>query len=123
MDIRESGEMYLENILVLSWKLPHVRSLDLAKAMDVSKPSVSRAVSILKNNSYIEVDSMGYLTLTPEGEAIAKKIYERHKVISSFFTGIGVEESVATSDACRIEHIISDESFEALKRFIEQNIE
>lgn len=118
MHIQESGEMYLEAILVLSKKKGPVRSLDVAEYMNFSKPSVSRAVKILKEADYISIDSDGYLTLTPEGKKIAKKIYERHTFLSSFFTSIGVDPDTAASDACKIEHHISDKTFKALKKYI-----
>lgn len=116
MEIQESGEMYLETILILSKELEHVRSLDVANYMNFSKPSVSRAVSILKGNDYILVDENGYLTLTDKGAKLANKIYERHQVLSKFFMSIGVDEKTSTEDACRIEHCISDTTFEALKK-------
>ena len=118
MHIQESGEMYLETILVLSKKKGPVRSLDVAEYMNFSKPSVSRAVKILKEADYISIDSDGYLTLTPEGKKIAKKIYERHTFLSNFFTSIGVDPDTAASDACKIEHHISDKTFKALKKYI-----
>jgi len=116
MEIQESGEMYLETILILSGELEHVRSLDVANYMNFSKPSVSRAVSILKGNGFINVDENGYLTLTDKGSKLANKIYERHQVLTKFFMSIGVDEKTSTDDACRIEHFISDKTFEALKK-------
>lgn len=118
MHIQESGEMYLEAIFVLSKKKGPVRSLDVAEYMNFSKPSVSRAVKILKEAEYISIDSDGYLTLTPEGKKIAKKIYERHTFLSSFFVSIGVDEETAVEDACKIEHHISDKTFKALKKYL-----
>ena len=117
--IQESGEMYLESILVLSEKNKYVRSIDVARLMGVSKPSVSRAVGILKNASYINVDDDGYLSLTDEGEKIARKMYERHRLLTSFLTSLGVGEDCASEDACKIEHCISDESFAAIKKFVD----
>ena len=114
--MQESGEMYLETILVLSKKGAPVRSLDVAKQLNVSKPSVSRAMGILKNGNYIEIDEQGYITLTAEGSKIAKKIYERHIVISELLMELGVDMKTAEDDACRIEHVISDKTFKALKR-------
>lgn len=114
--MQESGEMYLETILVLSKKGAPVRSLDVAKQLNVSKPSVSRAMGILKNGEYIEIDDQGYITLTPEGSKIAKKIYERHIVISELLMELGVDMKTAEEDACRIEHVISDKTFKALKK-------
>lgn len=116
--LHESGEMYLETILILSKKMPHVRSVDVGEYMGYSKPSVSRAVGLLKNGGFITVDSDGYLVLTDEGRETAEKILERHTIITQFFMSIGVAEEVASEDACRIEHVISDESFEAIKRFL-----
>lgn len=114
--MQESGEMYLETILVLSKKGAPVRSLDVAKNLGVSKPSVSRAMGILKNGNYIVIDDQGYITLTPEGSKIAKKIYERHVVISELLMELGVDMKTAEEDACRIEHVISDKTFKALKK-------
>ena len=114
--MQESGEMYLETILVLSKKGAPVRSLDVAKHLNVSKPSVSRAMGILKNGEYIVIDEQGYITLTAEGSKIAKKIYERHVVISELLMELGVDMKTAEEDACRIEHVISDKTFRALKK-------
>ena len=115
MELKESGEMYLETIFVLSQSIDNVRSLDVARYMKFSKPSVSRAMGLLRNSRYIAVDEKGYITLTNSGLEIAKKIYERHIVISKLLTDIGVSPDTAAEDACRIEHVISDESFEAIK--------
>jgi len=114
--MQESGEMYLETILVLSKKGAPVRSLDVAKQLNVTKPSVSRAMGILKNGNYIVIDEQGYITLTTEGSKIAKKIYERHVVISELLMELGVDMKTAEEDACRIEHVISDKTFKALKK-------
>jgi len=114
--MQESGEMYLETILVLSKKGAPVRSLDVANELGVSKPSVSRAMGILKSGDYIKIDDQGYITLTPEGSKIAKKIYERHIVISELLMELGVDMKTAEEDACRIEHVISDKTFKALKK-------
>ena len=116
MSIHESGEMYLEAILVLSQKNGFVRSIDVSEYLGYSKPSVSRAVGILKNGNYITVDKDGSLTLTESGREIAEKIFERHTVLSQLLIRLGVSEETATADACKLEHAISDESFEALKR-------
>ncbi len=116
MQIQESGQMYLETILVLSQRLEAVRSIDIAEEMNFSKPSVSRAIKILKNDNYINVDSLGGITLTEEGRQIAEGILERHQVLSNIFKKIGVSDDVAVEDACRVEHYISEETFEALKR-------
>lgn len=120
MHLQESGEMYLETILVLSKKKEAVRSLDIAEEMGFSKPSVSRAVGLLKSGEYISVDSNGYITLTDIGREIAEKIYERHNVLSDFFIRIGVDEDTALEDACKIEHDISDTTFNAMKKFIKK---
>ena len=116
MNLQESGEMYLESIYVLSRKNTRVRSIDVVEYMNYSKPSVSRAIGLLKNGGYISVDRDGHLSLTEIGLEIAEKIYERHKLLTSFLTSLGVSEEVASADACKIEHVISDESFEAIKR-------
>ena len=118
MHIQESGEMYLETIHVLYKKTGAVRAIDVGEYMGYSKPSVSRAVGILKKDGYITVDDEGSLILTESGREVAMKIYERHKVISDFLRKIGVSDEVASADACKIEHIISDETFEKIKSFI-----
>ena len=115
-EIQESGEMYLETILVLSKKLANVRSIDVANHMNYSKPSVSRGVGILKEDGYVIMDDSGFLTLTQAGKAIAEKIYERHLLLSDILERIGVTPETAVKDACRIEHVISDETFEKLKK-------
>ena len=115
MELKESGEMYLETIYILSQELDNVRSLDVARYMKFSKPSVSRAMGLLRNSRYIAVDEKGYISLTNSGLEIAEKIYERHIVITKLLTDIGVDPDTAAEDACRIEHVISDESFEAIK--------
>jgi len=120
MNLQESGEMYLETIYVLSKKIRYVRSLDIAQYRGFSKPSVSRAVGILKNGNYIIVDKDGYITLTEDGLAVAKKIYERHTVLTKFFTQMGVDEAIAADDACKMEHIISEESFQAIKKRVKE---
>ena len=121
MALQESGEMYLETIYVLSKSQPHVRSIDVSEHMGYSKPSVSRAMGILKSGGYITMDGDGFITLTPSGTAVAEKIFERHMVIAGVLMRLGVEPKVAAEDACRIEHAISDESFLALKRHMEEN--
>ena len=123
MRLQESGEMYLETILILSQKLEHVRSLDVAEHMGFSKPSISRAVGLLKSAGYILMDPTGYLTLTESGRAIAEKIYERHNALSRFFMNIGVDEKTALEDACKIEHYISDVTFEKIKAFADSKAE
>lgn len=117
MSLHESGEMYLETIYVLSKKSNTVRSLDVAEEMNFSKPSVSRAIKILKDGGFVTVDENGYLSLTESGNAVARKIYERHKVLTQFLISIGVSEETAAEDACRVEHYISDETFDALKSY------
>lgn len=115
MSIQESGEMYLEAIHVLSQKSGQVRSVDVGEYLGYSKPSVSRAVGRLKSDGYLVMDKDGFLTLTEAGLQIAHKIYERHTLISQFLERLGVNPQVAAADACKIEHAISDESFEAIK--------
>ena len=119
MNLKESGEMYLESILVLS-KKGHVRSIDICEYMGFSKPSVSRAVGLLKSGGYIVVDKDGYITLSDEGRKKANTIYERHEMLTAFLQAIGVSEELADSDACKIEHAISNETFEAMKRHLEK---
>lgn len=118
MKLQESGEMYLETILILSQKKGTVRSIDISEEMNYSKPSVSRAVGLLKNGGFIRVDKNGYITLTEDGRYVATRTYERHQILSAFFVSLGVDEEIATEDACRIEHCISDETFSALKKLI-----
>lgn len=121
MRLQESGEMYLETILILSQRLEHVRSLDVAEYMGFSKPSVSRAVGLLKGAGYVLMDPTGYLTLTDLGRAIAEKIYERHTTLSQLFISIGVDEKTALEDACKVEHYISDTTFEKIKAFAKRD--
>ncbi|MCR5341582.1 MAG: metal-dependent transcriptional regulator [Saccharofermentans sp.] len=116
--MQESGEMYLESILVLSQKDEPVRSLDVARYLGVSRPSVSRAMAILKTGNYVNIDSQGYITLADAGRKIAEKIYERHVVLTKFFTSLGVDVKTAEEDACRIEHVISDAAFEKVKKHV-----
>ena len=120
MHIQESGEMYLESIYVLSQKNPHVRSVDVGEYLGYSKPSVSRAVGLLKSGGYLSMDKDGFLTLTESGLEIAKKIYARHTLISQLLVKLGVSAETAAADACRIEHAISDESFEAIRSYAEK---
>ncbi|MBE6532244.1 MAG: metal-dependent transcriptional regulator [Ruminococcaceae bacterium] len=115
MNLQESGEMYLETILILTEKNPHVRSIDVCEYMGFSKPSVSRAIGLLKNGGYVIVDKDGYLSLTQLGSEVAHKMYDRHKMLTDFLVSLGVSEQTASEDACRIEHHISDESFDAIK--------
>ena len=123
MSIHESGEMYLEAILVLSQKNGFVRSIHVSEYLGYSKPSVSRAVGILKNGNYIVMDKEGSLTLTESGKAIAEKIFERHTILSRLLIRLGVSEETANADACKLEHAISDESFEAIKRHMAEHLE
>ena len=123
MSIHESGEMYLEAILVLSQKNGFVRSIDVSEYLGYSKPSVSRAVGILKNGNYIVMDKDGSLTLTESGKAIAEKIFERHTILSQLLVRLGVSQETANADACKLEHAISDESFAAIKRHMAEHLE
>ena len=120
MAIQESGEMYLETILVLSKKDAPVRSLDVANETGFSKPSVSRAMGILKTDGYIEMDEKSHITLTDKGLKVAKRIYERHILITELLTSIGVDKKTAEEDACRVEHVISDKTFKAIKKHIKE---
>ena len=120
MHSTESSENYLETIFVLSKKLPVVRSIDIATELNYSKPSVSVAMKNLREQECIEVSSAGFITLTEKGMKIANSVYERHEVLSSVLVAIGVTPDVAAADACKIEHQISDESFQALKKFWEK---
>ncbi|MDD6346139.1 MAG: metal-dependent transcriptional regulator [Oscillospiraceae bacterium] len=115
--LRQSGEDYIETILILS-KRGEVRSIDIVNEMNLSKPSVSRAVGILKKGGFINVDKDGYITLTCEGRELAESVYERHTVLTEWLVGIGVDEKTAEEDACRLEHNFSEESFEKLKNHI-----
>lgn len=119
MKIQESAENYLETILILKNKNGAVRSIDIANELGFSKPSVSVAMKNLRENGYIEVDSSGYITLLDSGRQIAEKIYERHTTLSKWLVSLGVDAKTAAEDACRIEHIISSESFEAIKKIAE----
>ncbi|MFA5527528.1 MAG: metal-dependent transcriptional regulator [Peptostreptococcales bacterium] len=117
----ESGEMYLETILILKKSKGQVRSIDIARELNFSKPSVSRAVGILRDDGYILVDSNGYIELTERGTQTAQDIYEKHSILTKFFTAIArVSPEIAEEDACRIEHVISDETFQGLKRILEE---
>ena len=118
MTIRESGEMYLETIYILSQKSPTVRSIDVGTQMGYSKPSVSRAIGLLKKDGFVNMDGQGYLTLTDAGEKRAKVIYERHLLLSQLLVNLGVDEETASEDACRIEHYISEKTFDAIKKHV-----
>ena len=119
MHLQESGEMYLETILILTQKSKNVRSIDVCEHMGFSKPSVSRAIGLLKNGGYVEVDPDDYLSLTEHGREVAIKVYDRHKVLTEFLVSLGVDDEIASSDACKIEHDISDESLDAIRNFIQ----
>lgn len=120
MSLQESGEMYLETILILSKKNGAVRAVDIAEHMDISKPAVSKAMAKYREEKLIQIDASGNITLSEEGFLIAKKIYERHVTLTGFLMQLGVDEDTATADACRIEHVISEKSFEAMKRHNEK---
>lgn len=115
MALQESGEMYLETILILSLKSAHVRSIDVGEYMGFSKPSVSRAMGLLKRGGYVVMDGDGYLSLTEAGREVAEKIYERHRILTEILVRLGVDEQTAAEDACKMEHDISDKSFQAIK--------
>jgi len=119
MHIQESGEMYLETIHVLLKKNGNVRSVDVAEYMGYSKPSISRAMGLLKAGNFIEIAKDGSITLTDTGLAVAEKIYERHTLLSKLLVLLGVSPETAAEDACKLEHAISDESFEAIKKHVE----
>ena len=118
MGLAESGEMYLETIYVLTRRSTSVRSIDVAESMGYSKPSVSRAIGILKAGEYISVDKSGFITLTAKGIETAEKLYERHTILTDLLISLGVGPDVAAVDACKIEHVISADSFEAIKYYI-----
>lgn len=120
MHIQESGEMYLESIYVLLKEKGQVRSIDVSQHMGYSKPSVSRAMGLLKNGGYIEIDPEGLITLTASGRTVAEKIYSRHTILSHLLISLGVTPETAAEDACKLEHAISDESFDAIRRHLEQ---
>ena len=120
--VNESSENYLETILLLSKKLPVVRAVDIANEMDFKKPSVSIAMKNLRERDQITVSEQGFIYLTESGKEIAEMIYERHRLISSWFTKLGVPEDIAVQDACKIEHVISRESFEAVKNYVNKHI-
>ena len=120
MAIQESGEMYLESIYVLSQKGEPVHAIDVGKYMGYSKPSVSRAMGLLRKDGYIEVDAESHITLTERGLAVARKIYERHTLLTGLLMQLGVDKETAAEDACKIEHAISDTSFQAIKAHMEK---
>lgn len=121
MSLLESGEMYLETILVLSEKKSLVRAIDISEYRGFSKPSVSRAMGLLKNGGYIKVDPNGGITLTDAGREIAERIYDRHTTFTNILVALGVEPSLAADDACELEHHISDESFNAIKNYAKKH--
>ncbi len=120
MTMRESGEMYLETIYILSRESSSVRGIDVGAYMGFSKPSVSRAVGLLKKEGLVMTDEQGFIKLTEAGEARAKRIYERHTLLTRLFIDLGVDEETATEDACRIEHYLSDKTFDAIKKHAKQ---
>lgn len=120
MKIQESAENYLETILILQTKLPEVRSIDIVNELDFTKPSVSIAMKKLRDNGYITVNAAGYIALTDTGRAIAASMLERHRLLSACLMKLGVEEHIATQDACRIEHVISQQSFDAIKSYLQK---
>ena len=121
MALHESAEMYLETIYQLSQNSASVRSIDVAEHMGYSKPSISRAVGLLKQGGYLTVDSDGSLILTESGLSVAKKIYERHTVLTRLLVSLGVAEETAAEDACKVEHVISEDTFTAIKNYLEHN--
>ncbi len=120
MELHESGEMYLETIFILKKKNEYVRSIDIANMMNFSKPSVSRAIKILKESGMITMDQKGYIDFTQEGEERAQEVYNKHITLTHFLIHIGVPKDIAEEDACRIEHIMSDETYECIKKFLEK---
>ena len=122
MRLQESGEMYLESIYVLSKAQGTVRSIDISEYMGYSKPSVSRAVNLLKSGGYITMDKDNLISLTESGMEIAQKIFDRHTLIANLLIRLGVSEKTAAEDACKLEHSISDESFEAIRRYMEHHL-
>jgi Mn-dependent transcriptional regulator len=120
MELHESGEMYLETIFILKKKNEYVRSIDIANMMNFSKPSVSRAIKILKESGMITMDQKGYIDFTQEGEERAQEVYNKHITLTHFLIHIGVQKDIAEEDACRIEHIMSDETYECIKKFLEK---
>ena len=122
MNIHESAENYLERILMLRERLGYARSVDIATELQVTKPSVCIAMKRLRENNYIEMDNDGLITLTPEGLAIAERIYDRHKVLTSFFCYLGVSKENAAADACKVEHDLSEETYAAICRFVHKSL-
>ncbi len=120
MPLLESGEMYLETIFILSKTKKNFRSIDIVEHMGYSKPSVSRAVGLLKNGGYILVDNDGFISLTEDGLEIATKIYERHTLLTSFLASLGIDKDIASADACKIEHYLSEETLNAIKKYMKK---
>lgn len=123
MNLYESAQDYLERILMLSQELVNVRSVDIARSLNFSKPSVSIAMKKLSENGYIEIDANAYIHLTEKGKEIANAVFERHKILTSILVNLGVEESVAKLDACKVEHDLSEETFAAIKKYYYNNLE
>ena len=121
MALQESGEMYLDTILILSRKNEQVRSVDISEHMGYSKPSVSRAVGLLKKDGFIIVEREGFIHLTDKGLALAEKILERHTLLTQLLTCLGISQETASKDACRIEHVVSDETFEAIRKYMHEH--
>lgn len=121
MKLQESGEMYLETILVLTQEKNFVRAIDVGEHMGYSKPSVSRAIGLLRNGGFVEVGDGGGLSLTETGKEVAEKIYERHRYLTKMLMEMGVDEETASQDACRMEHVVSDKSFAAIKQYFHYN--
>lgn len=122
MKIHESSENYLETILILKNRLGQVRSIDIATELNFTKPSISRAMKLLRENNYITIDNFGYISLTSKGLDIAEKIYKRHIAISKLLISLGVEQNIALQDACKIEHVISEETFEKINNAVNLNV-
>jgi len=122
VQIHQSAEDYLEKILMLNERLGYARSVDIANELKVTKPSVSVAMKRLRENNYIEMDRDGHITLLPAGRAIAERIYDRHKVLSAFLRELGVSDETAAEDACKVEHVLSEESFSAVCRFVHKSL-
>ena len=120
MSLHSSGEMYLESIYVLRERLDGVHAIDVSEYMGFSKPSVSRALKLLKTDGSIDIDAFDHITLTARGEEIARKIFERHTLLTQVLVSLGVDEKIAADDACKIEHDISDATFEAIKKYVEE---
>ena len=121
MRLQESGEMYIESIYVLNKKMGNVRSIDVCEHLGYSKPSVSRAMSLLKKGGFVIMDKDGYLTLTDAGVEVAEKMYQRHTILTDLLIRLGVSEETACEDACKIEHHISDATIDALQKHLEEN--